>query len=62
MQPQLPGSGLGLAIVTAIASAHYGTAQAALVDPHGLRITLTLPGAGPPRPAEQAAARAAASR
>ena len=61
-QPQLPGSGLGLAIVTAIASAHYGTAQAALVDPHGLRITLTLPGAGPPRPAEEAAASAAASR
>jgi two-component system OmpR family sensor kinase len=61
-QPQLPGSGLGLAIVTAIASAHYGTAEAALVDPHGLRITLTLPGAGPPRPAGEPAARAAASR
>ena len=61
-QPQLPGSGLGLAIVTAIAAAHYGTAQAALDDPHGLRITLTLPGAGPPRAAEEAAASAAASR
>ncbi|MGH3233501.1 MAG: sensor histidine kinase [Streptosporangiaceae bacterium] len=38
-----PGSGLGLAIVAEIASAHGGTAQAAPVSPHGLRITLTLP-------------------
>jgi len=38
-----PGSGLGLAIATEIASAHGGTAQAASVSPHGLRITLTLP-------------------
>jgi two-component system, OmpR family, sensor kinase len=34
-----PGSGLGLAIVTAIATAHGGTAQASLNRPHGLRIT-----------------------
>jgi two-component system OmpR family sensor kinase len=61
-QPRLPGSGLGLAIVTAIASAHHGTAEASLNDPHGLRITLSLPGARPPRPAEEAAASAAASR
>jgi two-component system, OmpR family, sensor kinase len=39
-----PGSGLGLAIVTEIASAHSGAVEAALNDPHGLRVTLTLPG------------------
>jgi two-component system, OmpR family, sensor kinase len=38
-----PGSGLGLAIVTAIAAAHGGTAQAEVNQPHGLRVTLTLP-------------------
>jgi two-component system OmpR family sensor kinase len=38
-----PGSGLGLAIVAAIASGHNGSVDAALRDPHGLRITLTLP-------------------
>jgi two-component system, OmpR family, sensor kinase len=42
-----PGSGLGLAIVAAIAAAHGGTAEARLNDPHGLRITLTLPAASP---------------
>jgi len=52
-QAHRPGSGLGLAIVTAIATAHQGTAEAALNDPHGLRIMLTLPacaqsGAGQP--------------
>jgi two-component system, OmpR family, sensor kinase len=46
-----PGSGLGLAIVTAIATAHNGTAEAALNDPHGLRITLTVPACGQPGPA-----------
>ncbi len=45
-----PGSGLGLAIVAEIASAHGGTAQAAPVSPHGLRITLTLPVRQPPAP------------
>jgi two-component system OmpR family sensor kinase len=44
----LPGSGLGLAIVNAVAVTHNGTAQASLNDPHGLRITLTLPASGPP--------------
>jgi two-component system OmpR family sensor kinase len=39
------GGGLGLAIVTAIAAAHDGTARATLNQPHGLRITLTLPSA-----------------
>jgi two-component system, OmpR family, sensor kinase len=38
-----PGSGLGLAIVTAVAAAHHGAAEAALNDPHGLRVRLTLP-------------------
>jgi two-component system OmpR family sensor kinase len=43
----LPGSGLGLAIVNAVAATHRGTAQASLNDPHGLRITLSLPASGP---------------
>jgi two-component system, OmpR family, sensor kinase len=38
-----PGSGLGLAIVAEIAAAHDGIASAARNEPHGLRITLTLP-------------------
>jgi len=42
-----PGAGLGLAIVNAVAAAHHGTAQASLNDPHGLRITFTLPASGP---------------
>jgi len=37
------GSGLGLAIAAEVASAHGGTARAALVSPHGLRVTLALP-------------------
>ena len=53
-----PGSGLGLAIATEIASAHGGTARAAPVSPHGLRVTLTLPVRQPsgPRPAREVAA------
>jgi len=42
-----PGAGLGLAIVNAVAATHHGTAQASLNDPHGLRITLTLPPSSP---------------
>ncbi|HEV2374388.1 MAG TPA: HAMP domain-containing sensor histidine kinase [Streptosporangiaceae bacterium] len=38
-----PGSGLGLAVVAGVAAAHDGTVEAASNDPHGLRITLTLP-------------------
>jgi two-component system OmpR family sensor kinase len=38
-----PGSGLGLAIVAAVTAAHGGAADAALNEPHGLRITLTVP-------------------
>ena len=45
-----PGSGLGLAIVAAIAARHNGTAEAALGDPHGLRITLILPVSSPAQP------------
>ena len=56
-QPPCPGSGLGLAIVNAVATTHHGTTHAALNDPHGLRITLTLPAYGQPGPAELAAAR-----
>jgi two-component system, OmpR family, sensor kinase len=37
------GSGLGLAIAAEVGSAHGGTARAALVSPHGLRVTLALP-------------------
>ena len=37
------GSGLGLAIVSAVMSAHHGTVTAQLNEPHGLRVTLTLP-------------------
>ncbi len=53
-----PGSGLGLAIAAEIASAHGGTAQAAPVSPHGLRITLALPvrRASGPRSARELAA------
>jgi signal transduction histidine kinase len=42
-----PGSGLGLAIVTAVTATHSGSARAALNQPHGLRVTLTLPSAAP---------------
>jgi two-component system OmpR family sensor kinase len=40
-----PGSGLGLAIVAAVAAAHDGSVDAALDQPHGLRVRLTLPAA-----------------
>jgi two-component system OmpR family sensor kinase len=49
-QSHCPGSGLGLAIVAAIAVTHNGTAEAALGDPHGLRITLILPVSSPAQP------------
>jgi two-component system, OmpR family, sensor kinase len=45
--PGCPGSGLGLAIVTAVAATHGGTVAARLNEPHGLRVTLTLPAASP---------------
>jgi len=42
-----PGSGLGLAIAAAVAAAHDGHIATALNDPHGLRVTLTLPATSP---------------
>ena len=54
-----PGSGLGLAIAAEVAAAYGGTAEAAPVSPHGLRVTLTLP-VGPPAPAGSPAATALA--
>jgi two-component system, OmpR family, sensor kinase len=42
-----PGAGLGLAIVAAIASSLGGSVAAAPREPHGLRITLTLPAGKP---------------
>jgi signal transduction histidine kinase len=38
-----PGSGLGLAVAAAVAAAHDGNVSAALNEPHGLQVTLTLP-------------------
>jgi len=37
------GTGLGLAIAAEIAAAHGGSAEAAPVSPHGLRVRLTVP-------------------
>jgi two-component system OmpR family sensor kinase len=42
-----PGSGLGLAIVHQIATVHNGIVVAEPNSPHGLRVRLTLPVAGP---------------
>jgi two-component system, OmpR family, sensor kinase len=44
-----PGAGLGLAIVTQIATVHNGAVVAESNPPHGLRVRLTLPVAGPRR-------------
>ena len=38
-----PGSGLGLSIVAEIAAVHGGVAEAALADPHGFRVIMSLP-------------------
>ena len=50
------GSGLGLAIAAETAAAHGGSAQAAPVSPHGLRVTLTLPARPGPAPYPELAA------
>ena len=42
-----PGSGLGLSIVAQIAAVHGGSIVAEPNPPHGLRVRLTLPAAGP---------------
>ncbi len=57
-RPGGSGSGLGLAIAAETLSAHGGTAQAAPVSPHGLRIILTLPARPDPRSAPELAASA----
>ncbi len=41
--PEMNGSGLGLAIAKSIVAYHYGTIQLTNIDPHGLRVTVTLP-------------------
>jgi two-component system OmpR family sensor kinase len=47
------GAGLGLSIVAEVASTHGGTAHAALNEPHGLRVTLSIPAwRDPHRPQE----------
>ena len=51
-------SGLGLAIAAEITSAHGGTALAAPVSPHGLRVTITLPSRPDTRPVPKLAATA----
>jgi two-component system OmpR family sensor kinase len=51
---QRPGSGLGLAIAAAVAAALGGKPEAALNQPHGLRVTLAVP--GPIRPGTAPAA------
>jgi two-component system, OmpR family, sensor kinase len=57
-RPGSSGSGLGLAITAETASVHGGTAQAAPVSPHGLRITLDLPVRPDPRTAPELVASA----
>ena len=39
-----PGTGLGLAIARALAEGHGGRITASAVEPHGLRVTVRLPG------------------
>jgi signal transduction histidine kinase len=43
------GTGLGLTICQSIIDAHGGTLAAAAVQPHGLEIRVTLPGAATPK-------------
>jgi two-component system OmpR family sensor kinase len=57
-----PGSGLGLAIVTAVAATHHGTAAASLNEPHGLRVTMTLPAAEAPEASSRPEGPEASSR
>jgi two-component system, OmpR family, sensor histidine kinase MprB len=48
----MPGSGLGLAIVAQVAERHAGSVEAGRSPSGGTRMTLRLPGAGPPKPSE----------
>jgi len=48
----MPGSGLGLSIVAQVTERHAGTIQAGRSPSGGTRMTLRLPGASSPKPAE----------
>ncbi len=48
----MPGSGLGLSIVAQVAERHAGTVDAGRSPSGGTRVTLRLPGAAAPKPAE----------
>jgi len=48
----MPGSGLGLSIVAQVTERHAGTVEAGRAPSGGTRMTLRLPGAATPKPAE----------
>jgi two-component system sensor histidine kinase MprB len=48
----MPGSGLGLSIVAQVVERHAGTVEAGPAPSGGTRVTLRLPGAASPKPAE----------
>ncbi|HRD63307.1 MAG TPA: sensor histidine kinase, partial [Nocardioides sp.] len=48
----MPGSGLGLSIVAQVTERHAGTVEAGQSPSGGTRMTLRLPGAASPKPAE----------
>ena len=52
----MPGSGLGLSIVAQVAERHAGSVDAGPSPSGGTRLTLRLPGASSPKPAEPPAA------
>ena len=52
----MPGSGLGLSIVAQVVERHAGTVEAGPAPSGGTRMTLRLPGAASPKPAEPPAA------
>jgi two-component system sensor histidine kinase MprB len=48
----MPGSGLGLSIVAQVVERHAGSVDAGPAPSGGTRVTLRLPGAPSPKPAE----------
>ncbi|MFL6150940.1 MAG: sensor histidine kinase, partial [Ornithinibacter sp.] len=48
----MPGSGLGLSIVAQVTERHAGSVEAGHAESGGTRMTLRLPGAASPKPAE----------